>query len=249
MTKFVPYESGKFVVKLAETKEELEQAYKLRYEELLLFFNKDNTNDSGLFIDEYDPLCDHLICINKENNEVAGTYRLVMRKHIKSIGHFITEKSYDLSNLKDKSVVELGRAVVKEKYRDGIAISLLWRGVLQYVKANKIQYLFGTGSFSGLNTENYAHALSYLYYNHLSPLEVRAYAKGDTKRKMDILSEADIDPIKAKEEMPPLIKGYIKIGATFGNDVFLDVPFNSTDVLILLDLNDINPAIAKRLVN
>ena len=246
MAKFVPFECGNFVVKLAETKEELQQAYKLRYEELLLYYNKDNQNEEKMFIDEYDSLCDHLICFDLTKNEVAGTYRLVLQEHIEQIGSFITESEYDISKLKSWKLLELGRAVVKEEYRSGGVIMLLWRGLITYAKLNNINYMFGTGSFQGNKPSEYEHALSYIYYNHLSPQDVRVQANTKSRSKMNLIKKEDIDLRKAKEQMPALIKGYIKIGATFGEDAFIDIPFNSVDVFVLLNVDEVNPAILKR---
>lgn len=246
MTKFVPIVCGNFVVKLAETKEELQQAYKLRYEELLLYYNKDNQNEEKMFIDKYDCLCDHLICYDLINEEVAGTYRLVLEEHIRNIGSFITESEYDISKLKTEKLLELGRAVVKEEYRNGGVIKLLWRGLITYAKLNNVNYMFGTGSFQGVNPSEYEHALSYIYYNHLSPQDVRVQANTESRSNINLIKQEELDLRKAKEQMPALIKGYIKIGATFGEDAFIDIPFNSVDVFVLLNVDEVNPAILKR---
>jgi len=247
--KFLPIDCGDYIVKLATTKEELEEVFKLRYEELLLYYNKDNVKKDGLFIDEYDKYCDHLICYDKVNKKVAGTYRLVLEKHIKNIGKFITEDEYDISKIKSKRILELGRAVVKEEYRNGVVIKLLWKGIFNYTKLHNIKYLFGTGSFHGIDHLKYEHALSYIYHNHLSPQELRVQARKNSRVDINLISKEYIDHQKVKEQMPPLIKGYIKIGATFGEDAFIDKEFNSIDVFVLLDLEEVNPLILKRFIS
>lgn len=243
--KFEPIVCGDFVVKLAETRSELDDVYRLRYEELLLYYNQNNVNDDGIFIDEYDSLCDHLICYDVVNEQVAGTYRLVLEEHIKDIGCFITESEYDISKLKSKRILELGRAVVRQEYRNGSVIKLLWRGLIKYANLYNIKYMFGTGSFQGVNPDEYAHALSYIYYNHLSPQDVRAYARKNS-RELNMVPKEEIDLRKVKQQLPALIKGYIKVGATFGEDVFIDNDFNSVDVFVLLDVDQVNPRILKR---
>lgn len=246
MVKFVPMKSGNFILKLASTKEEMEQLFHLRYEELLLFYNKNNKNEDHLFIDEYDHVCDHLICYDTVKKQVAGTYRLVLEEHIKEIGSFITESEYDITKLKSNRLLELGRAVVKEEYRDGSVIRLLWRGLIKYALIKNVKYLFGTGSFHGQNLNEYDHALSYIYYNHLSSEEFRVKAQPDSRRDMNLVAKSDLDNDKIKEQMPALIKGYIKVGATFGEDVYIDVLFNSIDVFVLVDIEKVNPNILKR---
>src|SRR5690606_40881211 len=108
---------------------------------------------------------------------VAVTYRLVLEEHIKDIGCFITESEYDISKLKSKRILELGRAVVRQEYRNGSVIKLLWRGLIKYANLYNIKYMFGTGSFQGVNPDEYAHALSYISYNKLFAHDVRPYTR------------------------------------------------------------------------
>jgi putative hemolysin len=233
------FKSNNFVIKLAETEAELQEIFKLRYEELLLCYNKENTNDTGLFIDEYDRICDHLIAIDLENNVIAGTYRLVRKAHILNIGKFITELEFDISKIKDYEILELGRAVVRNEYRNGSVIALLWQGIVQYVVTNNIRFMFGTASFHGVSPLEYKHALSSIYYKHLTPIKFRAKAINYTV-ELKQLSLEELDLKRAKKEMPPLIKGYINLGASFGEGGFLDYDFNSLDVFTLIDIQTVN---------
>jgi putative hemolysin len=245
MTDFKSFVSNNFEVKLADTEEELKEVFKLRYEELLLCYNQENTNQTGMFIDDYDQYSDHLIVVDLSNKVIAGTYRLVRKEHIKPIGRFVTEKEFDLAKIKDQELIELGRAVVRKEYRNGTAIALLWQGIVRYVTTQKIRFLFGTASFHGVDPDKYKHALSLIYYQHLSPMEFRCRAVANSAR-LNLVEEADLDLQKARKEMPPLIKGYIKIGATFGDYAFLDYDFNSLDVFTLFDMKDINPSYLHR---
>lgn len=237
---FIPFTSNNFEVRLAKTKAELEEVYKLRYKDLLLYYNANNTNDTGLFKDEYDGNCDDLIVIDLNVNEIVGTYRLIRKEHITKIGAFITESEYDISKLKKYEIMELGRAVVREDYRNGSVIMLLWRGLTRYAINHNIRFMFGTGSFQGINPGDYKHALSYIYFNHLSEEKIRVQTAKPPRSPMNLLPVNEIDPILAKKQIPPLIKGYIKIGATFGEDAFLDIPFNSLDVFVLLDVEKVD---------
>ncbi len=247
MSSFVPFKSGKFLIKLADKKEEFDQMYRLRYEELLLFYNQESTNKDEMFIDEYDPVSTHLICLDTEVNQVVGTYRVITKDDIKEIGYFSTELEYDISNLKERKIAELGRAVIKGEYRTGAVLSLLWRGLIEYVTSEGIEFLFGTVSFEGQDNTKYHHAFSKLYYNHLSPLDIRAFGLEPGRDRMNFLKEEEIDPAISKKEMPPLIKGYIKLGATFGNDIYYDTDFNCIDVFVLLELEKINKKFVERL--
>lgn len=246
MVKFEPFIANNFEVKLATKPEELKEIYHLRYKELLLSYNENNVIENEMFIDKYDNKCDNLIAIDLTNNIIAGTYRLVRKEHIKEIGHFVTEEEYDISKIKEFELMEIGRAVVKEEYRTGAVIMLLWRGLIKYACSNNIKYMFGTASFHGTNPYDYDHVLSYLYYHHLSPIEVRVKALSTYQRDINILPEKDIDRELVKKQIPPLVKGYLKIGATFGEDAFIDHSFNSLDVFVLFDVENVNPKYLNR---
>ncbi|MGI6768324.1 MAG: GNAT family N-acetyltransferase [Bacilli bacterium] len=245
MSQFKGFISSNFEIKLADQESEFLEIYKLRYEELLLCYNKGNANETGLFIDEYDRVCDHLIAVDLSNNTIAGTYRLVRKEHIKEIGMFTTEHEFDISKIKDYEILELGRAVVRNEYRNGGVIALLWRGIVKYVATYGIRFMFGTASFFGIDPTPYRHALSKIYHNHLSPLEFRAVAINHPVR-LNYFTPEEIDSKLARKEIPPLVKGYINLGATFGEGGFLDYDFNSLDVFTLIDMNTVNQRYLER---
>jgi putative hemolysin len=238
--------SNNFEIRLVKTEAELNEVLKLRYQDLLLYYNANNTNETGLFTDRYDAFCDHLIVVDRTANVIAGTYRLVRKEHIARFGKFISENEYDIQAIKDRNIMELGRAVVRKDYRNGAVIMLLWKGIFAYASANKIEYLFGTASFSGVNLEDYRHGFSYLYYHYLAEKDLPAI--GPNQRRLDLLPESEVDPELAKKQLPPLVKGYVRIGARFGKDIFIDVPFNSLDVFVLLDVNNLDSKYVKKIM-
>lgn len=245
MEQFKGFTTSNFEIKLAETESEFLELYKLRYEELLLCYNKDNANETGIFTDEYDHVCDHLIAVDLTNNVIAGTYRLVRKEHIKEIGMFTTEHEFDISKIRDYEILELGRAVVRNEYRNGGVIALLWQGIVKYVAAYGIRFLFGTASFLGVDPTPYRHALSKIYHYHLTPVEFRAQAINHPI-KLNYFAPKEIDEKLARKEMPPLVKGYINLGATFGEGGFLDYDFNSLDIFTLIDMETVNQRYLER---
>ncbi|MDD4000170.1 MAG: hypothetical protein PHX62_04665, partial [Bacilli bacterium] len=94
-------------------------------------------------------------------------------------------------------------------------------------------------SFHGVNLENYKHALSQIYYHHLTPSKFRVQAINHPLELKQWNLE-DLDQEIARIEMPALIRGYIKLGATFGNGAYIDFDFNSIDVFTLIDMETIN---------
>lgn len=235
---------GNFIVKLAETETEYKQLYKLRYFDLLLHYNHDLKKDIEEDKDEYDEYCDHLIVIDLENNEVIASYRLIKKNHLNKLHKFLTETEFDISLLKKYELLELGRAVVKEEYRNGGAIIALWKGVIRYIVDEKIEYLIGTASFSGTDYHLYSDTLTYLYDNYLANEDIRCKVNDYSSIKMNLVQEYNEREAKAK--ISPLIKGYLNLGSKVGDGAFIDVNFNSIDVLMILKVSEINERYVKR---
>ena len=231
--------AGNFILGLAD-KEELLQAQKLRYDELVLDYDSSKSKD-GTDASEYDDFCDHLIVKDLNNNKVVGTYRLMSSEHLIYKDKFISESEFDISKLKScgQKILELGRAVVNKDYRQGTVLKLLWRGIMKYAKLHNIRYLFGMSSFHGVDENNYKNAFSKLYYNYLCDESIMCPAKSPCA-KLNQLEKDEYSEKEAKLEMPSLIKGYLAMGCKVGKDVFLDYDFNSADVMIILDLENIN---------
>ena len=242
--KFETFESDNILIKLAETKEELEQIYRLRYFDLILDYNKNQINENEMDKDEYDEICDQMIAVDKNTNKVIGTYRLLKNSRLPDGMKFLAETEFDISPLKKYEVLEVGRAVVKPEYRDGSTITMLWKGVIRYAVSENIDFMIGTASFHGVDVNKYKDSLSYLHYNHLSPEDIRCSVNKTTWSRIDL--KEDYDPLEAKKNLPPLIKGYLRLGATIGEGAYLDIPFNSLDVLIVLNISDIEQKYLKR---
>ena len=112
------FKAGNLLVKIADREEEFKQIWRLRYEELLLSYDSSKNFESKEDKDEYDEVCDHLIIIDTTNNLVVGTYRLIKKDQLKQLKTFLTEAEFDITPLKKYEILEVGRAVVKEEYRN-----------------------------------------------------------------------------------------------------------------------------------
>ena len=99
--------SGNILVKLADTLEEYNQVYKLRYQELLLEYNQEKQMEDEIDKDEYDEVCDHLIAIDTNLNQVIGTYRLIKKSHLKQLKTFLTETEFNIDPLKKYEILSL----------------------------------------------------------------------------------------------------------------------------------------------
>ena len=239
--------AGNYVLSLAYTEEELLNIYKLRYNDLILDYNV-NTKEKDIDKDEYDNSCDYLIVKDTKTNEIIGTYRLIQRKHLKS-NTFPSESEYNIDNLKKSkyNILEVSRAVVHKLHRDGLVIKLLLKGIFEYCKENNIRYVFGTASFHGNDVNKYEALFSYLFNNYLTNNDLKAIAKEDSTQKINSINN-NLSEVEVFRNLPPLVKTYLKMGASIGEGIYIDVPFNSIDVFVLLDLENKNERYVDRLL-
>ncbi len=198
--------------------------------------------------DEFDDVCDHLIVTDlarPRGNRIVATTR-ILRQHVASAhGGFYSAKEFDLRPLlrsppKDGEICEIGRSSVHRDYRRTRVVQLLWRGLAQYYRTNGIARVMGCASFPGDGPDAHALALSYLYHWHLAPLSRRARALPDRSSPMDCIAKDAIDRARAFRLLPPLVKGYLRLGAVVGDGAVVDPRFRTTDVLMAVELADVS---------
>ncbi|MDR0726668.1 MAG: GNAT family N-acetyltransferase [Rickettsiales bacterium] len=246
-----------YEVRLARTKEERRLVRQLRYDVFVEEEGASATEEQKQLREEYDSFdrfADYMVVFH--NKKVVGTYRIIDRDAAEKMGSFYTETEYNLSKIKKTSgnIAEMSRACVDINYRDnGLVMRMLWAGLGEYIARNKITIIFGVASWVGQSPVESAQAISYLYYKHLSPLSLRAtvltdnFAEGVNPKlsQMNVLPKVFVDEEKARKQMTPLIKGYLRLGATFGKGVFLDTPFNTYDVFVMMQSSKIAAAYQK----
>jgi len=246
-----------YEVRLTRNKEERKQVRQLRYEVFCLEENASATEEQkslGEEYDAYDTYADYMAVFHE--NKIVGTYRIIDRDAAEKMGGFYTEREFNLSKIKKVkgNIAEMSRACVKAEYRDnGLVMRLLWAGLCEYVVKRKIAILFGVPSFVGTNPAQSAQALSYLYYNCLSPSHLRVNVLKENLEpgvnpqmtQMNILPRAFVDEAEARKQMTPLIKGYLRLGATFGRGVFIDKGFGTYDVFVLVQTKNIDKTYQK----
>lgn len=238
-TSFPVLKSGVLEARLAMTAAEIEEAQRLRfsvfYEECGAKSGKEIALEKRDF-DDFDTYCNHLIVIDKSNNKIVGTYRLLLRENAKQCGKYYTASEFEISHLTNVSgeIMELGRSCVHKDYRTKPTIQLLWRWLSSIIELQEVVICFGCASFTGVNIDNYAQAFSYLYYNHLAPEDLRARALPHLYQKMNILPRDQVDNKAALKQLPPLIKGYLRLGGFVGEGVIIDHQFNTIDVCIIV---------------
>lgn len=246
-----------YEVRLARNKEERRQVRALRYDVFVEEEGAGATPEQQALREEWDDFdryADYLVVLH--SGKVVGTYRIINRTAAEKMGGFYTESEFNISKIKRVrgNIAEMSRACVAPEYRENaLVMRMLWAGLGEYIVKHKIAILFGVASWVGKNPVASAQAISYLYYNHLAPLNIRPtvisdnFAEGVNPKlsRMNILPEVFVDKDMAVREMTPLIKGYLRLGARFGRGVFVDAPFNSYDVFVLVKTKDIEPAYQK----
>ena len=190
--------------------------------------------------DAYDQVCDHLLVLDHSRgtgvDAVVGTYRLIRRAAAARLGRFYSAGEYDITPLiaYPGEILELGRSCVDAGYRARPVMQLLWSGIAAYVSHYDIALMFGCASLPGTDPEGLAAPLSYLYYHHLAPPALRARALPERFVSMRRLAPAMLDPHRMLAALPPLIKGYLRLGGFVGDGAVIDRQFNTTDVCIVV---------------
>jgi putative hemolysin len=236
-------------VRLADTAAEVRQAQKLRYR---IFYKEGSAipNPARLFarrdIDGYDAICDHLLVIDHAARDrtalnrpaVVGTYRLLRQPLAEEYGGFYTAGEFDIGTLVARhsglQFLELGRSCVLSPYRNKRTVELLWHGIHAYILQNQCDVMFGCASLDGTDPKQMALPLSFLHHHAAAPEPWRASALPGRYVEMNRMSKAEVDPKAALHALPPLIKGYLRLGAYIGDGAVIDYEFGTTDVLIVL---------------
>ena len=241
---------GSLQTRLARTITEVQAAQALRYD---IFYgemggttnvdNLQNRRDE----DRFDSHCDHLLVIDTKHDrqQIVGTYRMMMPSHAEQAGGFYTQSEFDLQPLfssnADARVLELGRSCILPTYRNKRTMELLWHGTWAYAVARKIDIMFGCASFGGIDPNAISNALSWLGKNAAMKKQENCPAVVPDSVALASFDSGDVDLREAMKIMPPLIKGYLRLGAQIGSHAVIDRLFGTIDVLVVLKVAQINP--------
>lgn len=228
-----------FTVKMVETPDELRAAQRLRYEVFVQELGADGPlvdHSERLERDRFDPYFDHMIAIHTATDRVIGVYRMLRSEGAQAAGGYYSEAEYDLEKLKSsgRRLLELGRSCLHRDFRGGAVMHQLWSGLGRYVSDHDIEVLFGVASFRGTQPAALAAPLSLLHHRHLAPEDLRVRARVPNIA-MDMIPEKTLDRRAAMVEIPSLIKAYLRMGGCVGEGAFVDYNFNTTDVCLILD--------------
>ena len=222
---------GDYVVRLAHCEQEVMECLRLRYQ----VFSEEmgaqlSTREPGVDRDRFDAHCKHLLVRNDVTGEVIATTRLLTDSDAGQAGSFYSETEFDLSPIKALGgrILEVGRTCIHHDYRRGAALAMLWHGIAQVVALNQIDFLIGCASVPLDDGDSYVvTVLDNLRREHMAPEPLRCTSYIPLPQR-----DAAVLPQAA---LPPLLKGYLRLGAQICSEPFWDAAFNVADVLILVD--------------
>ncbi len=229
--------SNRYMVCLAETEDAMRQAQSLRYQVFNLELGEglDESHKNNLDVDKYDFQCDHLLVVERESEEVIGTYRMQTYQKAREHKGFYTADEFTLLELPEDLLnesVEVGRACIHKDHRNGRVLYLLWKGIAEYMKMTESRYLFGCCSITSTDPREGWIVMDYLKENG----HQHESFKLSTNPKYRC-PEAERDENAWKEvKLPQLFNLYLNLGAKILSEPALDKEFKTIDFLILVDI-------------
>ena len=239
-----PSPASRYHASLAVDDSEIREAQRLRYR---VFAGEMGAHLSsalpGHDIDLYDPFCDHLLVRELDSGEVVGTYRILPPEAARRVGSYYSEQEFDLTrlNFMRPRMAELGRSCVHPAHRSGAVIARLWMGLADYMTRYGYEYMVGCASI-GMADGGHAAVSVYrqLSERHLAPIEWHVTPR--TSLPVESLDDGQT------AVLPPLIRGYTRLGAMVCGEPAWDPDFNTADLLMLLPMAQLNRSYARRLI-
>jgi putative hemolysin len=194
-----------------------------------------NSLEPGLDVDRFDEFCDHLVVRDDNTGEIVGTYRMLPPERAAAAGGLYADTEFDLTNLAALrgSLVETGRSCVHPDHRTGAVVSLVWAGIGRYMLLAGHRYLAGCASVPIVDDGGYAAGVwDIIQAKHYAPEELRV-------RPLHPWQTEGIER-PARSILPPLIKGYTRLGAKVGGPPAHDPDFGVADFFTLLDLQQVD---------
>jgi putative hemolysin len=224
----------------ARSATDVEDAQRLRYK---IFAEEMGASvgmpGASLDCDEFDSWCDHLIVRDVDTLRVVGTYRILPPDRARAHGRLYSEAEFDLSRLAHlrPTAIEVGRSCVHWDYRTGSAILLLWAGLANYMRVGGYRHLIGCASASLADGGQQAARLRDEVQSYLTDSELRVFPHLPFPHERMERAASCV--------MPPLIKGYLRLGARICGEPAWDPDFNTADFLVWLSLDNLHPRYAR----
>ncbi|MEB3023147.1 GNAT family N-acetyltransferase [[Mycobacterium] crassicus] len=214
----------------------IEAAQRLRYE---VFSTEPGftlpPSADGRDADRFDQYCDHLLVRDDNSGALVGCYRMLPPTGAIAAGGLYSASEFDLHALDPlrPSLVEMGRAVVRPGHRNGAVVLLMWAGILAYLDRYEYDYVTGCVSVpvhgEGAPGSQIRGVRDFVQRRHASPYRVTPYRP----LVLDGVSLDEITP-PARPTVPPLLRGYLRLGARICGEPAHDPDFGVADFPALL---------------
>src|SRR5882757_4735492 len=229
--------TSRYSLLLTRNDADVEAAQRLRYQVFAGELGATLSDpENGRDIDRFDEHCDHLVVRADRTGEIVGTYRMLPPERTSATGGLYSDTEFDLSAFADlrPSLVEAGRSCVHPDHRTGAVVSLVWAGIARYLLLTGHSHLTGCASIPLADGGGLARGVWDLAQTkYMSPPDLRVTP----------LHPWDFEsvPPPARTVVPPLLRGYLRLGAWVCGPPAHDPEFGVADLLILLPLDRIDP--------
>ena len=247
--------AGDLQVCIASSERDVEEAQALRYRVFVEEMGAHPTAEIKRLkrdFDDFDAYCDHLLVVqhipNQKHPKVVGTYRMLRKPAMRALGRFYTDSEFNIHKIHamQDEVLEVGRSCVDPEFRNRAVMQLLWRGIGAYVSKFNIALLFGCASLPGIEIERHRQALSYLHHFHLAPEAIRPQALPHRYVEMNLMEENAIAVRETFNNLPTLIKGYIRLGGFVSKGAVIDKEYNTIDVCVVVQTEHLSEKYVQR---
>ncbi len=248
--------SGAFEARLATTRKELRRAQKLRYR---VFFEEGGATPDPTArlirrdVCRFDRVADHLIVVDKTAAyrdgapRIVGVYRLLRQDVAERNFGFYSACEFDVESLvarrPNMRFLEVGRACIAPTHRGKHVLELLWRGLWTYARHHRIDAMIGCASLPGADSAAHAGAIRALASRSGDPSWRVAPRADRVEAGAEGPGAEPASPRALLRVLPPLVKGYWRLGATFSPSPVVDRAFNTTDLFVVMPLCEIEIAV------
>jgi putative hemolysin len=231
-------------LRFADTLEDLRAAQRLRHRVFVEEMGaRLSLAEPGIESDRFDHYCQHLLVWDEDSDQAVGCYRILNDSQAVKAGGYYAQTEFDLTRVLalPGRLIEVGRTCVHPDFRNGAVLGLLWSGLARYMLMHRYDYLMGCASIPLVGGNEQVGAIWHALAGHLSASESRVFPK----TPFAALPEAT--PSK-NAELPPLVKGYLRLGAQVCGEPAWDPAFNVADLFLLLSLDRVNARYAQHFI-
>lgn len=232
-----------FRLSLARSADDLLACQRLRY----LVFNCElgeglaDSEPTGLDRDEVDTVCDHLMVNDTASGQLVGTYRLQTGRRAHAHFGYYSGQLFDLAPFEPlrAEILELGRACIRETYRNTTALFMLWKGIAMYATRCNTRYLIGCSSIC---SQDQAEGLA-LYHALRDKYLIAPPLQTSPRPECVCHANGELPP---SPRPPRLFRAYLDISARLCGPPAIDRSFKTIDFLTLVDLHTIPDRVRSR---